>query len=1710
MSTFSNFDGDVMLTDTSNGGTDTQHWVTWNRYDQYANVLLAAQPSAMTAASDGSRYDASLPDLIDYDDGTSDYLNDTGLINVNTYYASTTATMGTPGGVTGWADQTAVAQGEGQAGMPVGNSGGPVLQTSTNYVAAYDPQSGITSYFTSQSVQYPEADEPRATTNAYQFNTGDAMPSGSAPCTLSAWVRCTPQSCWGGVLSYGGGAGSINGDGRTLFLVSDGDFWVGTANNQINSGIDCEDDQWHLIIATFDGSTWATYVGTGSTLVAGASGTLLTNTVLAGDQPGATIGCQAPGDGSTGLYYTGDAAQLAIWDHALSGAEMAALVTEGRSAAYAPGDGLLGYWPLTSDTDDHSGNGIPSTSGGVTISSGHGVFNGSDSIAFDDCAVAPAAGAHAPAIESETTALPAVPTAEGGTGSSPTSTDVYNSLGQLVWSQDANGSISYTAYDPATGAVNEQIQDVNFGSTYNVGNTQFDNDLGLLPESWGLPTTGKNLVTTYVVDSQGRTIEEIDPDGDVTCTVYNDAVQIVPGTTTEIRNQVRTYPGWNPVTDTTADAIQVSDTVDTDSGSYGETLGYTWSGALPATGSMPTGGEDFSTSSAALQSLSRSLTNNLGQAYEQDDYSDLTGVTYSATSVYLPHADYDPTTNQYDIVGNLTGTVDPDGDITHTVYDFLGNATSTWTGTDDGCVNPGNGASDGWLPTNNGGGSNMAEASSDVYDNGGVGDGNLTSTTIYPGNSAPNRTTAYGYDWQDQQTYVVDPADAAGVTYTMTTYDNLGEATETQQYLYGGAETNGIPAGLAADTAEPPSVLNTGDALLSQSVSTPNADGETYQTTTTDLVNGTPQTQSSRTWYDANGNETATVDPDGNGTVWTYNHLGQVTQSVQGQTVAGTSSWPFTSLMPASLTSALRTYEVYVCLTAAPSSGWQGGYSVTDSQGCSLTLLPANSNTPATGGWYDLGSVTLASSDTSTSVTLTVSGGKSSANEACLGYSDSDIYDPTTGLLQESIDRDGRATTYQYNVFGQETGESWYSSVDSSGNPVGSATETITYGYNADGLLQSATDQVGANSANAATDSYTYDADGDVLTDTQTIPGLTPTVVLDEQYTDGNRTQLSATIGGTSDFVNNYQYDGPTGQMSQVTQSGVTSGNAVAAKTVGFTYDNAGEFSTITRYQNAQEVAKSTYGYDPDGNLTSLVYSNPGNGATPLPSYAWSYDSLGNMAASSETLGTIVDSVSYTNDSTGQLLAATGTGPSESYSYDPNGNRETANGSTDLTGPNNELLSDGTYNYTYDGEGNCILRTCITDGSKTAYTWDNRDRLTSVTQYASGAVTQTVTYTRYDAFDRWVGETITPASGQATQTRFIYDGNQIVLQFDGNSSSILSAGQVEGTPLAAGSLSHRYLWGPAVDQLLADEQLQGTARVVWALTDNENTVVDLATSSGGVTTVVNHREFSAYGQLLSQTNPTTPPSAAAVDCLFAYTGRPMSVFSENSTTGAVTGLQNNGRRWYDGVTGRWLSQDPSGLASGDGNLYRYCGNAPTDGTDADRVGGAWQLLGGILTALWRPDGLGNPKQVTAPSTPTTPPANPPPGMEWRQDGGAKRSVWRLVPTRESPGRPQLPRHGTPQTRQATLSREECAIRCSQRENQTVRIPGTSRGEAAQFVTMDLTGARQLISISVMTMALVIPMRMTGIGRSPRARKEDPDGQLGQTRWPWWVALLGER
>jgi RHS repeat-associated protein len=95
---------------------------------------------------------------------------------------------------------------------------------------------------------------------------------------------------------------------------------------------------------------------------------------------------------------------------------------------------------------------------------------------------------------------------------------------------------------------------------------------------------------------------------------------------------------------------------------------------------------------------------------------------------------------------------------------------------------------------------------------------------------------------------------------------------------------------------------------------------------------------------------------------------------------------------------------------------------------------------------------------------------------------------------------------------------------------------------------------------------------------------------------------------------------------------------------------------------------------------------------------------------------------------------------------------------------------------------------------------------------------------------------------------------------------------------------------------------------------------------------VNHRVFSAYGQLLSQTDLSgARPAPATVDCLFGYTGRPLD---------QATGLQNNNARWYDAITGRWLSEDHiwDGV-----NLYRYVGNGPTNAADPTGLGFMYYL-----------------------------------------------------------------------------------------------------------------------------------------------------------------------
>jgi RHS repeat-associated protein len=102
--------------------------------------------------------------------------------------------------------------------------------------------------------------------------------------------------------------------------------------------------------------------------------------------------------------------------------------------------------------------------------------------------------------------------------------------------------------------------------------------------------------------------------------------------------------------------------------------------------------------------------------------------------------------------------------------------------------------------------------------------------------------------------------------------------------------------------------------------------------------------------------------------------------------------------------------------------------------------------------------------------------------------------------------------------------------------------------------------------------------------------------------------------------------------------------------------------------------------------------------------------------------------------------------------------------------------------------------------------------------------------------------------------------------------------------------------------------------VFWLLTDHLGTVKDIVNNSG---LIVNHIVYDAYGNLVSQTN-------SMVSSRYLFTGREFD---------AETGLYFYRARYYDAALGRFLSEDPIGMDSGDVNFYRYLANNPVDSTD---------------------------------------------------------------------------------------------------------------------------------------------------------------------------------
>ena len=274
------------------------------------------------------------------------------------------------------------------------------------------------------------------------------------------------------------------------------------------------------------------------------------------------------------------------------------------------------------------------------------------------------------------------------------------------------------------------------------------------------------------------------------------------------------------------------------------------------------------------------------------------------------------------------------------------------------------------------------------------------------------------------------------------------------------------------------------------------------------------------------------------------------------------------------------------------------------------------------------------------------------------------------------------------------------------------------YGYDTQDHLISVTDPTGfvttydiddagdalqEVSVDSGTTSYTYDSAGNMNSKTDA-NGITET----RSYDALNRLTGLSYPDTSSNIVFSYDSTGVTNGIGR--RTGITD----PAGTSGFSYDKRGNIATETRTPSGYSSFQTSYGYDRNGNLTSLVYPS---GRTA----AMSYDDEDEVSAISAivngTSSTIASSLSY-------------------YPFGPRASLTFGNGLIDTR--------------TYDSRhriGNWTLGSLI---SKT-YTWQDDDNITAIADNLNSANNRAFAY---DAIHR-----LTTANGPWGSGSYSYDAN---------------------------------------------------------------------------------------------------------------------------------------------------------------------------------------------------------------------------------------------------------------------------------------------------------------------------------------------------------------
>ncbi len=468
-------------------------------------------------------------------------------------------------------------------------------------------------------------------------------------------------------------------------------------------------------------------------------------------------------------------------------------------------------------------------------------------------------------------------------------------------------------------------------------------------------------------------------------------------------------------------------------------------------------------------------------------------------------------------------------------------------------------------------------------------------------------------------------------------------------------------------------------------------------------------------------------------------------------------------------------------------------------------------------------------------------------------------------LIEAFGDIEQRTTEFKYNFLGEKTTVI---------KPDGTQ---INHTYDDLGRLQSYLASNGSFCYH-----FEYDQNNNLIKSYDQVNDQSTVKIYDHQG------RLSKEVLGTGVSLN-YQYD-RTGRPVKLTFPDMSS---CSYEYDGLNLTKLNRFSKEGHFLYAHEYLK----YDLSGhvieekliNQDSILYDYDINGSlvdihTDTFSESISYDVVGNIISIVQKDSLNESKSDFTYDDLQQLRSENGVSTHQ-YVFDSLNNRISYDETAQEYNALNQLLKSLDHAYAYDKCGNRIESNF--ENHKTIYKYDALDRLVQVDLSDSKYL-----YT-YDSFNRRLSKTKASTSGDVIEKiNYLYIGqNEVGAIKNDTLTEIRILGVGKGAEI-----------GAAV-------ALELNGKTFVPIHDHNGNVIQINDTDNNI---LESYRYSAFGtlQIYREGNNIYNP--------WTFSSKRLD---------EETGFINFGRRYYDAITGTWITPDPLGFDEGP-NLYAYVNNSP--------------------------------------------------------------------------------------------------------------------------------------------------------------------------------------